>query len=200
MSQLISRFIVTITNLTNGHCVAKSSSMMIASEFPCIGCRVVDNEGYKATVRYVGPVKGAKNPDEKWLGVEWDIPSRGKHDGSSIDSSGKLHRYFSCTNNSGSFIKPTKVSHGRSFLAALYDRYVALDAPSIADQNGTVPNSFVNTFKGNQKTIEFVGEEKIRFGVACRCPCGIHFHSIIISSSSQEKATDCQCRQCCHSQ
>lgn len=30
------------------------------------------------TVRYIGPVAGTKND---WLGVEWDYPSRGKHDG-----------------------------------------------------------------------------------------------------------------------
>ena len=30
------------------------------------------------TVRYIGPVAGTKND---WLGIEWDYPSRGKHDG-----------------------------------------------------------------------------------------------------------------------
>lgn len=30
------------------------------------------------TVRYIGPVAGTQND---WLGVEWDYPSRGKHDG-----------------------------------------------------------------------------------------------------------------------
>lgn len=30
------------------------------------------------TVRYIGPVAGTK---DDWLGVEWDYPSRGKHDG-----------------------------------------------------------------------------------------------------------------------
>lgn len=139
----------------------------MASESACVGCRVVDGEGYKATVRYIGPVIGAKNQEEVWFGVEWDTPGRGKHDGSSVDATGKLHRYFQCLANSGSFIKPSKVTFGRTFLAALNDRYVSLDAPSIADANGTVPNVFVSTLKGNKKTIEFVGEDKIRFVSVC---------------------------------
>lgn len=31
------------------------------------------------TVRFVGPVAGTKG---EWLGVEWDDPARGKHNGS----------------------------------------------------------------------------------------------------------------------
>ena len=41
------------------------------------------------TVRYVGPV--ADKPGE-WLGVEWDDPSRGKHDGTHDGV-----QYFTCT-------------------------------------------------------------------------------------------------------
>ena len=44
--------------------------------------------GVQCTVRYAGPVEGTKG---YWLGVEWDDPSRGKHDGS---HSGV--RYFEC--------------------------------------------------------------------------------------------------------
>ena len=44
--------------------------------------------GALCIVRYVGPVEGTKGD---WLGVEWDDPSRGKHDGS---HSGV--RYFEC--------------------------------------------------------------------------------------------------------
>jgi len=45
-------------------------------------------EEHLCTVRYVGEVAGTKGP---WLGVEWDEPKRGKHDG--------MHdgiRYFNC--------------------------------------------------------------------------------------------------------
>ena len=35
-------------------------------------------EGQRATVRFVGPVDGAEG---LWVGVEWDSPERGKHNG-----------------------------------------------------------------------------------------------------------------------
>ena len=44
--------------------------------------------GHLCTVRYIGPVK---NQEGDWLGVEWDDPSRGKHDGNHKDV-----RYFNC--------------------------------------------------------------------------------------------------------
>lgn len=44
--------------------------------------------GAVGTVRYLGPVH---NTPGNWLGVEWDDPKRGKHDGV---KDGK--RYFSC--------------------------------------------------------------------------------------------------------
>lgn len=123
----------------------------------CVGCRIIDTEGYKATVQYIGTVVGAKNQSETWLGVEWDNQIRGKHDGSSVDSNGTLRKYFECASGSGSFIKPSKVTYGRSFMSALNERYVSLDAPPVGEAD-----AFVSTLKGNQKSIEFVGEEKIR--------------------------------------
>lgn len=38
-----------------------------------MGARVCDSDGFKATVRYVGPVVAASNKEEIWLGVEWDV-------------------------------------------------------------------------------------------------------------------------------
>jgi tubulin-specific chaperone E len=54
---------------------------------PQIGSRlrVQNNSG---TVRYLGQVTGAKGA---WIGVEWDDPARGKHDGSKDGV-----RYFVC--------------------------------------------------------------------------------------------------------
>ncbi len=40
------------------------------------------------TIRYVGVVKGTKG---EWLGVEWDDPSKGRHDGSHAKV-----KYFDC--------------------------------------------------------------------------------------------------------
>ena len=53
--------------------------------FPVLS-RVVVARKYRATVRYVGPVDGQ---DGCWVGLEWDDPERGKHDGT---HNGK--RYF----------------------------------------------------------------------------------------------------------
>jgi tubulin-specific chaperone E len=57
------------------------------SIFPSVGTRFALS-GYIGTIRYVGEVGGTCGI---WLGVEWDDPSRGKHDGI---KDGK--HYFSC--------------------------------------------------------------------------------------------------------
>ncbi|KAJ8663395.1 hypothetical protein O0I10_000634 [Lichtheimia ornata] len=73
-----------------------------------------------ATVRFYGQVEGTKG---EWIGVEWDDPTRGKHDGSHQGT-----RYFTSTNGptSCSFIRPhpTKVITGRPFLDALKEKYL----------------------------------------------------------------------------
>lgn len=86
----------------------------------------------------------------------------GKHDGSCVDESGLLHRYFLCPMGAGSFVKPNKVSRGISLVEALQRRYVAEDAPQIAGPDSKLPDAFVLTSKGNQKSIEFVGEKQLR--------------------------------------
>ena len=126
-----------------------------------IGSRIRDPENFRGTVRYIGPVAVAKDPSETWLGIEWDSPGRGKHDGSCVDTSGVLHRYFKCLDGYGSFVKPSKVTLGRSFVDVLKERYVEENAPITAPDN-IVPNAFVLTSKGHQKSIELLGEQKLR--------------------------------------
>ncbi|XP_055459926.1 tubulin-specific chaperone E isoform X2 [Psammomys obesus] len=85
--------------------------------------RRVDVNGEYATVRFCGvvpPVAGL------WLGVEWDNPERGKHDGS---HGGTV--YFKCSHpTGGSFVRPNKVNFGVDFLTALKKRYVLEDGPN----------------------------------------------------------------------
>ncbi|XP_058496774.1 tubulin-specific chaperone E [Solea solea] len=70
----------------------------------------------RATVRYVGPVPPTPG---LWLGVEWDDPSRGKHDG----SHGGVH-YFTCRHSTGaSFVRPAKVNFGVDYLTAVRQIY-----------------------------------------------------------------------------
>ncbi|RUP19616.1 CAP Gly-rich domain-containing protein, partial [Jimgerdemannia flammicorona] len=113
-----------------------------------------------ATVRYIGPVP--PTPGE-WLGVEWDNPLRGKHDG--------FHngvRYFHCSvPNSGSFIRPNpaKIFTGRPFLAALVERYMpSLPNAAKDDAGGYSAEQDVGIihFGGDRSIeVEIVGFEKI---------------------------------------
>lgn len=136
--------------------------MKAVSDFE-LGERVKDADGYRASVRYIGPVAASKKADEIWLGVEWDKKDRGKHDGSCVDKEGNLHRYFECSMGAGSFVKGNKVTGGISFVQALQERYVQKDAPSLTKENDpTLPDAFVTTSKGNAKPIEFLGEHKLR--------------------------------------
>lgn len=54
---------------------------------PKVGARIQIGKD-RATVLYVGEIEGTKG---EWLGIEWDDPTRGKHDGLFQDT-----RYFNC--------------------------------------------------------------------------------------------------------
>lgn len=60
---------------------------MKSLDLPSVGTRL-SYSGHLGTIRFVGPVE---NTSGIWLGIEWDDPRRGKHDGV---KDGK--RYFSC--------------------------------------------------------------------------------------------------------
>ncbi|XP_072265304.1 tubulin-specific chaperone E [Pyxicephalus adspersus] len=77
-------------------------------------------DGEYGTVLYVGTVPPTSG---LWLGIDWDNPSRGKHDGSH-----EGRRYFTCRHSTGgSFIRPKKANFGVSFLTALTRRYGICD-------------------------------------------------------------------------
>ncbi|KAI2521885.1 tubulin folding cofactor E [Homo sapiens] len=104
-----------------------------------IGRRVEVN-GEHATVRFAGVVPPVAGP---WLGVEWDNPERGKHDGS---HEGTV--YFKCRHpTGGSFIRPNKVNFGTDFLTAIKNRYVLEDGPEEdrKEQIVTIGNKPVET-------------------------------------------------------
>ncbi|KAJ7681776.1 hypothetical protein B0H17DRAFT_1075669 [Mycena rosella] len=100
---------------------------MADAQLPTAGTRL-SLAGHTGTVKYVGAVD---NTAGIWLGVEWDDPKRGKHDGI---KDGK--RYFTCRiPNAGSFIRPTTgISYGSSFLKALYSKYVELPHGSTSQE------------------------------------------------------------------
>ncbi|XP_055078422.1 tubulin-specific chaperone E [Periophthalmus magnuspinnatus] len=119
--------------------------------------RRVSCGGDRATVRYVGPVPPTKGV---WLGVEWDNPERGKHDG--------VHegvQYFTCScPGSGSFVRPSKVSFGVDFLSVVHELYekdqeqnLNKDVHFILDDSFSLENRRTMTL--DQKDVNGPGED-----------------------------------------
>ena len=79
--------------------------------------RIIDPQNNaRGTIKYIGPVENTKG---SWLGIDWDNPERGKHDGSH-----QGRNYFvTHSETSGSFVREAKISKGRTFQEAVEDRY-----------------------------------------------------------------------------
>lgn len=108
-------------------------------------------EGYRATLKYIGPVPPTKG---LWLGVEWDDPERGKHDGTH-----EGHTYFKTKHpKSGSFIRTKKANFGVPFLSAVQDRY-----GKVEDENAGVITEelYVVDEQNKQTVVEMVGARKV---------------------------------------
>ncbi|KAG8217681.1 hypothetical protein J3R82DRAFT_5834 [Butyriboletus roseoflavus] len=133
------------------------------------GTRFHLSPGHLGTIKYIGHVTGT---DGLWYGVEWDDPTRGRHDGV---KDGK--RYFNCRyafsvpsssyqynqislgsiSNAGSFIRPsTSLSFGRSFLTALTMKYVEAEHGS-----DTLEKVVLGSSDGAIE-VEAVGLDKVR--------------------------------------
>ncbi|KAI0672908.1 hypothetical protein C8Q78DRAFT_1187012 [Trametes maxima] len=121
----------------------------MSQRLPPIGTRL-SHAGTLGTVRFVGPVDGTQGV---WLGVEWDDPRRGKHDGV---KDGK--RYFTCLiPNAGSFIRPSPtVAYGVTFLSALSAKYIELPHGDTSSEKIVLGSS------GGAIEVEAVNLDKIR--------------------------------------
>ncbi|EFJ42091.1 hypothetical protein VOLCADRAFT_67418 [Volvox carteri f. nagariensis] len=120
---------------------------------PAVGCRVRILKDY-ATVRYIGPVAQQQGT---WVGVEWDDPTRGKHDGSTAGV-----RYFTCASGttSGSFVRIERVNFGVTILDALRARYnneTAEHGEIVAPEE-----LYVHTSRRRRLQVQLVGEDKIQ--------------------------------------
>jgi len=95
---------------------------MSETDDPVSGARV-EVGGERATIRFRGEVLPTKGV---WLGVEWDNPSRGKHDGNHNGV-----RYFTPVQEdspkSCSFLRTEKVDWGVTLMAAITEKYGAVD-------------------------------------------------------------------------
>ncbi|ODN00842.1 Tubulin-specific chaperone E [Orchesella cincta] len=81
-----------------------------------LGDRIHDPDKFSGIVKYVGAVDKQTGT---WLGIEWDVHSRGKHNGKLGDK-----EYFTCSiPNAGSFIKVHKAKKILSLKEALVLRY-----------------------------------------------------------------------------
>eukprot|EP00190_Bangiopsis_sp_CCMP1999_P003949 CAMPEP_0198737654 /NCGR_PEP_ID=MMETSP1475-20131203/67978_1 /TAXON_ID= ORGANISM="Unidentified sp., Strain CCMP1999" /NCGR_SAMPLE_ID=MMETSP1475 /ASSEMBLY_ACC=CAM_ASM_001111 /LENGTH=467 /DNA_ID=CAMNT_0044501523 /DNA_START=1746 /DNA_END=3146 /DNA_ORIENTATION=- len=80
--------------------------------------RVEATDGNRGWVRYVGKLEGSKSA--RWIGVEWDDATRGKHDGEYL---GK--RYFTCASEGApaTFVKDKVLLPRRTLGEAIQKRY-----------------------------------------------------------------------------
>lgn len=95
--------------------------VMGVPSYASLGRRIETHDGARATVRYVGGVDGQ---DGEWVGVEWDDPGRGKHDGA---HDGK--RYFECSGaepgtKPASFLRVHKIKPSVTFATAIRAKYL----------------------------------------------------------------------------
>ncbi|KAF8823821.1 hypothetical protein HHX47_DHR9000491 [Lentinula edodes] len=113
---------------------------------PLVGDRISYSR-HLGTVKFIGEVE---NNTGVWLGIEWDNPDRGKHDGV---KDGKR------VPNAGSFIRPSaQVICGVSFLQALKAKYVEQFHGSASEEkvilgssNGVIEVKAVNLDKIRSK-------------------------------------------------
>lgn len=99
-------------------------------------------EIYYGTIKYIGEVQGSTG---NWVGLRWDDPRRGKHDGEHngiyfiinqvLIQIGK--RYFTCEAGRGSFARAEKLNFGVSLSQALQMKYVLE-----TEQEGIVPHNY----------------------------------------------------------
>jgi tubulin-specific chaperone E len=110
-------------------------------------------DGALCTVRYIGPLSGLKG---EWLGVEWDNPSRGKHNGQH-----QGQQVFSCLSNSpttASFIRPNRKSDPtRTLLEAIRHKYA-----TPTRTNGDINSTSQGFVEISGKTVEEIGFDKIQ--------------------------------------
>jgi hypothetical protein len=109
------------------------------------------------TVKYIGKLQHTKGGDEVWVGIEWDDPERGKHNGTVDDFC-----YFKTLHpTSGSLIKFNKVNLGLTFLDACKYKYNFEEQDEIyAFLNKNIENNLFIQANKKKINIEIVGKEK----------------------------------------
>lgn len=110
-------------------------------------------DGALCTVRYKGPLEGTSG---EWLGVEWDDPLRGKHNGTHKGKA--IFQCLSASSTAASFIRPSRKSDvTKTILAAIKYKYE--QAPK---SNGSLQGPGYEIIEISKKKVEEVGFEKIK--------------------------------------
>lgn len=107
-------------------------------------------DGHYGTVRYCGPVVGTKGT---WIGVEWEDPIRGKHNG----CHGGVQYFHTSAETGGSFIRPQKVDQRMSIPEAICSKYFSSLGNVCTEGNRDVV--LVKSSIG--RVVELVGFEKV---------------------------------------
>ncbi|RMZ79222.1 hypothetical protein DV738_g3466, partial [Chaetothyriales sp. CBS 135597] len=115
-------------------------------------------DGALCTVRYFGRLANLKGD---WLGVEWDQPGRGKHNGTH-----QGERVFHCLSKSdkvASFIRPSRrTDPTRTLLEALKFKYGSNTTTSSDKDLGGVDHSEVEIVHISGKAVEEIGFDKVQ--------------------------------------
>ncbi|PAA62476.1 hypothetical protein BOX15_Mlig014713g7, partial [Macrostomum lignano] len=80
--------------------------------------RRIELDGHFGIVKYIGPVGSSR---DTWLGIDWDEPERGRHNGTHNGV-----QYFKAAQaTSASFVKASRVNAGIGLLEGIIQRYTA---------------------------------------------------------------------------
>jgi len=111
--------------------------------------------GALCSVRYHGPLSGTKG---EWLGVEWDDPTRGKHDG--VHEGQRIFQCLSSSPTAASFVRPSrKPDPERTLLDAIRFKYGRAKQDANVKAGGGEAS---NVIAISGKIVEEVGFEKIQ--------------------------------------
>eukprot|EP00826_Nyctotherus_ovalis_P006925 TRINITY_DN11691_c0_g1_i1.p1 TRINITY_DN11691_c0_g1~~TRINITY_DN11691_c0_g1_i1.p1 ORF type:complete len:563 (-),score=141.12 TRINITY_DN11691_c0_g1_i1:75-1763(-) len=127
-----------------------------------IGRRVEFKE-QRGTVRYCGPLQHETDrpkTEDVWLGIEWDNPSKGKHNGT-VNG----FKYFDCASETGgSLIRLKAANLGIPLVVAVrekYKSYEEMTEEEKKEETQTEQEMYANTTKKSKKlAIQLVGKAK----------------------------------------
>ena len=152
--------------------VQTSEEGIVSSTENLVGRRI-EYQGDHGTVKYHGPLKHhdeKQDPKQIWLGVQWDDPTRGRHNGTV-----KGVQYFVTDDgqNSGTLLKMEKANFGITIYDGILQRYFLKPNQTTETENKekqvnekgiTVEydeDAFFETVRKFKKKVEFLGFDKI---------------------------------------